>query len=104
MTIIQMHHQTLHGQRGTSVQVLPRTSVHLRFRQVDKKPHTKKKKEKTNPKTRKSSHSHRRKHGPNLPNRFFSVTRWRLNLSSGEKRAGWADDVGKPLASTFFRV
>lgn len=40
----------------------------------------------------------------NVPNRFFSVTRWRLNLSSGEKRAGWADDVGKPLASTFFSV
>lgn len=45
MTIIQMHHQTLHGQRGTSVKVLLHTSVLLRFHQVDKKPHTKKKRE-----------------------------------------------------------
>lgn len=45
VTIIQMHHQTLHGQRGTSVKVLLHTSVLLRFHQVDKKPHTKKKRE-----------------------------------------------------------
>jgi hypothetical protein len=33
--------------------------------------------------------------------RFFSVMRSLENLSSGEKRAGWADLVGLPLGSTF---
>jgi hypothetical protein len=36
-----------------------------------------------------------------MPKRFFSVTRSRLNLSSGEKRAGCADLVGRPLGSVF---
>lgn len=34
--------------------------------------------------------------------RFLIVIRWRENLSSGEKRAGWADLVGMPLGSTFY--
>lgn len=33
--------------------------------------------------------------------RFFTVTRCRENLSSGEKRAGWAELVGWPLGLTF---
>lgn len=36
--------------------------------------------------------------------RRFTVIRWRLNLSSGLKRAGWALRVGFPSGSTFFRV
>eukprot|EP00955_Chlamydomonas_euryale_P097109 365052-Chlamydomonas_euryale.AAC.40 len=36
-----------------------------------------------------------------IPKRFFSVTRSRLNLSSGENRAGCADLVGSPFGSVF---
>lgn len=39
----------------------------------------------------------------NSPKRFFSVTRWRDHLSSGEKRAGCADLVTVP-SRTFFSV
>ncbi len=35
------------------------------------------------------------------PKRFFTVTRCRENLSSGEKRAGWAELVGSPSGFTF---
>lgn len=35
------------------------------------------------------------------PKRFFTVTLCRENLSSGEKRAGWAELVGWPNKSTF---
>ena len=38
------------------------------------------------------------------PKRFLTVYRWRENLSSGEKRAGWAEVVGLPLGSTFSNV
>ncbi|TNN68355.1 hypothetical protein EYF80_021408 [Liparis tanakae] len=37
------------------------------------------------------------------PKRFFTVTRWRENLSSGEKRAGWAELVGSPAGQIFCR-
>ena len=39
-----------------------------------------------------------------MPKRFLSVTRSRLNLSSGEKRAGWALLVGVPSGATFCGV
>lgn len=35
------------------------------------------------------------------PNRFLQVVRSRLNLSSGEKRAGCADMVGVPSGAVF---
>ena len=35
------------------------------------------------------------------PKRFFTVTRCLENLSSGEKRAGWAELVGLPKRSIF---
>lgn len=35
------------------------------------------------------------------PNRFLHVVRSRLNLSSGEKRAGCADAVGVPSGPAF---
>lgn len=37
-------------------------------------------------------------------NRFLHVVRSRLNLSSGEKRAGCADMVGVPSGAAFLRV
>lgn len=37
-----------------------------------------------------------------MPKRFLQVMRSRENLSSGEKRAGWADLVGLPSGATFY--
>jgi hypothetical protein len=39
-----------------------------------------------------------------MPKRFLRVTRSLENLSSGEKRAGWADLVGLPSPSSFCNV
>lgn len=36
-----------------------------------------------------------------MPKRFLQVMRSRENLSSGEKRAGWADFVGVPSGAIF---
>ena len=38
------------------------------------------------------------------PNRRLMVIRSREYLSSGEKRAGWAEVVGRPSSDTFFSV
>jgi len=35
------------------------------------------------------------------PKRFLMVSLWREYLSSGEKRAGWADSVGRPSSVRF---
>lgn len=39
-----------------------------------------------------------------MPKRFLIVTRCLENLSSGEKRAGWADRHGSSLSFTFLSV
>lgn len=40
----------------------------------------------------------------NTPNRFLRVTLCLEYLSSGEKRAGWAEMVGLPAGSVLFSV
>lgn len=50
-------------------------------------------------------HSHRTGLGcwvSRMPKRFFTKTRCRENLSSGENRAGWAELVGSPSGFNFF--
>eukprot|EP00232_Nephroselmis_pyriformis_P026009 CAMPEP_0182861486 /NCGR_PEP_ID=MMETSP0034_2-20130328/5524_1 /TAXON_ID=156128 /ORGANISM="Nephroselmis pyriformis, Strain CCMP717" /LENGTH=57 /DNA_ID=CAMNT_0024993423 /DNA_START=308 /DNA_END=481 /DNA_ORIENTATION=- len=39
-----------------------------------------------------------------MPKRFLHCTRCLENLSSGEKRAGWAEAVGLPSGASFLSV